>query len=402
MAGKLKILFVDDELPVMQALRRMLHRLRSEWDMHFVTSGEEALQYLRFHAVHVVVADMRMPKMSGAELLRTVREQHPEVVRIILSGYSDQTMVMQTLMVAHQFLIKPCEPEVLRATIGRILQLRGLLRNEELLKLVAGIDHLPSLPNLYLEITRELRSMDPRLDRVIDKIQRDPALSMKVLQLVNSGFFGLPKVISDVAEAARLLGVEILQSVVLFSGIYTQVETRGRLPISYEEFSRHSLQVGRLAQEIAHLLGMPVMVRKEVFSAGILHDMGKLILALYRSSAYGDVLARAKERGGGLSNLERSAFGVTHGELGSYLLDLWGLPSTLVEAVAFHNMPSRSHNREVGTLAAVHLADVLSHWNLDSADRPTLQSFDLHYLREAGLADRVSECISLREEMGIP
>lgn len=401
MSEPLKIHFVDDDATVLQGLRRMLHRMRHEWDMRFFSSGAELLENLRINPPQVIVADMRMPGMTGAELLAHVKASNPEIIRLILSGYSDQERCMQTIGVAHQFLNKPCEPETLHNAICGILQIQGLMQNEKLLRLVAGIDHLPSLPNLYLEIKKELSSDDPSLERVIENIQIDPALTLKILQLVNSGFFGLPRRISEVTEAAQLLGVENLQSIVLYSGIYSQIETKGQLPICYEEFSAHAMTVGHLAQAIGQMLNLPVFARKETFTAGVLHDMGKLIFGLHRTEAYRKVLAGAKQQGYGLSELERSVFGVCHGELGSYLLGLWGLPSSLVEAVAFHNRPSLSTKREVSTLAAVHIADVLANWNLRPNHRPTLDFFDRVYLEEISLAERLPEFLSLREDMGL-
>ncbi len=399
MAPKLKLLFVDDDVAILGGLRRMLRGMREEWDMRFAPGGAEALVAIAADPPDVVVADMRMPGISGAQLLARVRDEHPEIIRLILSGYSDQDLVMQTLMVAHQFLAKPCTPAALRATIERVCQLREMMTGEDLRRLVAGIDHLPSLPDLYLQITAELRSEDPQIEAVIAKIECDPALSAKLLQLVNSGFFGLPQAVSDVGEAARLLGVEVLQAVVLFSGVFSAAEAQGEIPLSYPEFAAHALAVGRLAQALARELDLSPFIRKEAFTAGILHDMGKLILGLHRGAQYGAILRQAEARGGGLSVLERETFGVSHGELGSYLLSLWGLPSSLVEAVAYHNNPSRSTHREVGTLALVHIADILANWDPSLAARPVLDDFDVSFIEATNLEAKLSDFMHLREAM---
>ncbi len=122
-----KILFVDDETRVLEGLRRMLRGLRHEWDMEFVASGEEALIRLNACRFDVVVSDMRMPGMDGCELLEQIRQQSPTTVRIVLSGHSDRQAVMRTVGVAHQFLSKPCDSQVVTTTVMRACRIRDKL-----------------------------------------------------------------------------------------------------------------------------------------------------------------------------------------------------------------------------------------------------------------------------------
>lgn len=401
MTAKLKILFVDDELPILHGMRRMLRDKNEEWDMRFEMSAEAALVSIERDPPDVIVTDMRMPGTNGAELLKTIREQHPETIRLVLSGYSDEEATTQSALVAHQFITKPCEPQTLTAMITRLSQLQKLMKNEALLKLVAGIDRIPSLPDLYVAITRELQSSDPKLDEVIELIEQDPALSLKILQLVNSGFFGLPQRVSSVVEASRFLGVETIQSIVLFSGIYTQVESSSPLPLSYEEFSRHSLEVAHLATGLCELLQLPNQSRKEAFTAGILHDIGKLILALNCGELYGRLLRSVETSGASLIDLEQEIFGVTHDLIGSYLITLWGLPSSLAEAVAFHSKPSLCSHREPCTLTAIHLADIITKRRFSRANPPALEDFDLAYLQETNFAERIPQCIELHYETSL-
>ena len=399
MSARLKLLFVDDEPSIVQGLRRMLNRMRGEWDMVFFTDPVEALENIHCDPPDVVVADMRMPKMNGGQLLEAVRNQHPQIIRLILSGYSDVEHSVRTIGVAHQFLIKPCSPEILQATIRRIVQLEELMANKDLLRLVAGIDHLPTLPTLYLDISKELSSADPLIDRIIEQIQTDPALTAKILQLVNSGFFGLPRNVSDVIEASQLLGVGTLQSIVLFFGIHDQTTINGPLPISHHDFALHAIRVGNLAKEISRMLGLPASVQKEAFTAGLLHDMGTLVFSLCHRDAYRRVFEEAKSRKLSLSQLEQAVFGVDHGKLGSYLLHLWGLSSTLAEALAYHHSPSQSDSDEIGCLAVVHLADVLSNADSSPDQALTLDDFDQEYLVATSLDRELPQLESLRHNL---
>ncbi|MBC8317540.1 MAG: response regulator [Desulfobulbaceae bacterium] len=121
--AKKRILFVDDEPNILVGLRRMLRSLRKEIDMEFAESGKEALQVMSKASFDVVVSDMRMPGMDGAELLTEVRRLYPDTIRIILSGYAAAEAIMRTETIVHQFLHKPCEPQNIKDTLLRSCQL---------------------------------------------------------------------------------------------------------------------------------------------------------------------------------------------------------------------------------------------------------------------------------------
>ena len=115
--GKLRVLFVDDEPNVLRGLRRMLRNMRNEWHTEFVEGGQKALDLLEGYEFDVIISDMRMPGINGVDLLRKVMESHPEMVRIILSGQSDEELIRETVGVTHHFLSKPCSPDVLRSMV---------------------------------------------------------------------------------------------------------------------------------------------------------------------------------------------------------------------------------------------------------------------------------------------
>ena len=180
--------FVDDEPGILDGLRRLLRSYRNEWEMSFASSGQEALAIVAEQSIDAVVTDMRMPGMDGSQLLNELARCHPEIVRFVLSGYSDDEMIIKSVGTAHQYLSKPCDSDLLKAALSRALSLRKLLHEERLLALVSGVSSLPSLPEVYLEILETLRSDGASLRKVGETISRDPAITAKVLQLVNSAF----------------------------------------------------------------------------------------------------------------------------------------------------------------------------------------------------------------------
>ncbi len=149
---KKRILFVDDERKVLDGLRRTLLSMRSEWEMEFAASGQEALEVMKGKTFHVVVTDMRMPGMDGCQLFEQLKNLHPEVVRIILSEYSDRDLLLNSAGLIHQFLAKPCDAEALKTTITRACAVRELLEDESLIKVISKIESLPSRPSFYQEV----------------------------------------------------------------------------------------------------------------------------------------------------------------------------------------------------------------------------------------------------------
>src|SRR5437588_7304008 len=132
------ILFVDDEERVLQGLRRMLRSMRDEWDVTFAISGVEALRILEQSNMDVLVSDMRMPGMDGAQLLTHAMELRPETLRIALTGESDVSMNLRCVSSAHQYLMKPCDPQTLKTKIARACTLRDQLGSPLLQQLVTG------------------------------------------------------------------------------------------------------------------------------------------------------------------------------------------------------------------------------------------------------------------------
>ncbi|HNX05477.1 MAG TPA: HDOD domain-containing protein, partial [Opitutales bacterium] len=257
------VLFVDDDPGVLSSLRRMLHPLRGSWNMRFAASGAEALEILAKEDFDVIISDMRMPEMNGAQLLARVKIRHPRVARIILSGHSERELAIQTINVAHQFLNKPSELDELTAVIRRAIALRQLLSRREICELANGIVHMPSLPQHYVAINEELRREEPSVDRVAAIVEDDPAMTVTVLRLVNSGFFGLGSRINSVKEAIGLLGLELLRNLALATGIFSKYESTPGFSI--EDFSTRSIRVASLARQMAAQSHVGKSMTEEVF-----------------------------------------------------------------------------------------------------------------------------------------
>lgn len=365
-----RIVFVDDEPRVLEGLRLGLRGRRKQWQMVFVESGKQALTELEKEPADVVVTDMRMPGMDGAEFLARVQLIRPEAVRIVLSGQMDEGAASRAANVAHRFLTKPCDSAAVEATIARAIELNAWLHCDRLRSSIGGLEKLPSLPGTFLELTQTLAKSNASLQDVAFIIQKDTAMAAKILQLVNSAFFGLSRSIVSVAQAVSYLGVNTMKGLVLANSIF-RAETPENV-VSVERQQRHALLCARLAKRFSS--GGPK--GDAAFTAALLHDAGDLAL---RSRMLDDYLANREDatlRRVSLHEAEKERFGVSHAEVGAYLLGLWGLPHEIVEAVARHHAPlSEFTTLDVG--AAVAVADVLADEaddQLDEASKLELQA----------------------------
>ena len=297
MGARSRILFVDDEEGVLRLLQRMLKPMRDEWEMAFCDSGPAALRAMEAAPFDVVVSDMSLPGMSGAQLLAETSRLHPATIRLILSGHEDRHLVMQCVGVAHQYLFKSADVGMLVAAVKRAVDLRGILRNEALCGLIARLDTLPEKPNLYFEIVRKLRDPEASVGEVSQLIERDPAMTGKILQLVNAVPFGLRVRMGSIAEAIGLLGLETIRSMILAVDLFEQFRSGegDRPPHSVDALWKHSFRVARTAQAIAAGQGESGAVIDEAFVSGLLHDTGKLVLAANFLAEYGACCREAGE-----------------------------------------------------------------------------------------------------------
>jgi HD-like signal output (HDOD) protein len=384
-----KILFVDDEPNVLEGLRRMLHPMRGEWEMVFAGSGQEALDILGKGAFDVVVSDMRMPGMDGGELLTQIKNRYPHMVRIVLSGYAQQEMVLRSIGPTHQYLAKPCDAQTLKATVARACALRELLRDESLEALVSKMQSLPSLPSLYLEIVEQLRKPDTSVQTIGQIVAKDLGMTAKILQLVNSAFFGLRRHVASPVQAVALLGLDTIKGLVLTVHVFSEFDA-ARVPgFSLKRLWDHSVATSGLAKQIAAAQQVKKEVADFALMGGALHDAGKIVLAQNLPERYGEVVALSQAKALQPCQGEYEVFGTTHAEVGAYLLGLWGLPDPIVEAIAFHHCPQNCPTDVFTAVTAVHVANVLEHQQRPTEDAVRGAGVDVDYLSGLGLADRL-------------
>jgi HD-like signal output (HDOD) protein/CheY-like chemotaxis protein len=401
---KNQILFVDDDINILNGLRRMLRGMRKEWDITFLDSGAQALLLIQDQPFDVVVSDMRMPGIDGATLLKEVRKVQPRAVRIILSGFAEEEIVLKTVGPAHQYLAKPCESESLVKTINRALKLRQFLGNVDLQKLISGVDRLPSPPTVYTRIVTLLESAQSGVSDIADVIAKDVAMTAQIMKLINSAFFALPQKVENLKQAVALLGVDTIKALVLVVGIFEQFSGNGATADKIKLLSERSLGIGEVARAIATDLNLKQDEIDQAGSAGVLTHVGTLILLANWPERFEQAVKLVEEEGLSIMEAEESVFGARHPEIGAYLLGLWGFTDPITEAVAYHHCPrllpaDENPSVAICVYAAQHLLRTVMIPSTDPTDVLTGAEIDMDYLRELGLDGKVPDWAGLVQRL---
>ena len=386
MKTQLRVLFVDDEPRVLEALERVLFDIENDWHTCFVSSGDDAMSELAREPYDVVVSDLRMSGMDGVALLTRISELSPRTVRIVLSGHSDEQAALKMVRVAHQFLAKPCAAETLHQVIARSAQLTQMLGDRKLQALVGQVGALPAAAPLLARLRELLDREDAATSAsaVVELVKQDPAMTSKLLQVASSAFFNSSASVADVETALMRLGFRTLRNLTLSLGAFEPAHDGQGAAISVEALQQRSLGIARLAARMARL----PEDASAAYVAGLLCNVGQLLLAGAEPELLSGIEAEAAQRGVPTYVVEKTTWGATHAEVGAYLLGLWGLPFQIVEAVANHHAPERGSDDKPGLSQLVWLAECIVSGEEPSPEQ--LQRFGAERLYQTFRHDRVS------------
>jgi putative nucleotidyltransferase with HDIG domain len=387
-----RILFVDDQEEILNLHRDSFKKYADQVEILFATGGRAALDMAKNMPIDVVVADMHMPDMDGPTLLRAIKEEHPDIVRIMVCAQYEIDSTFFALLTVHQVLGKPVDAETLINVVERTCRLRELL-TDSLRKKIGAVGQLPPAPTVYLELTNAMKSPDVSNRKIARIIEKDSPMAAKTLQLVNSACFGLLRQITTLDNAIAYLGMDLIRDLSLTVHIFTALEkTAVRSGFSFELEQEHSL----LAAKLAKKLMSNSRQAQNAFTAALLHDIGKLVLAVCIPEKFKKVQQTCKASGRTAHEVEAELLGLTHAEVGAYLLGLWGLPYPIVEAVAYHHNPGAALERSFDIPTAVSLANAF----VEEATRSRPFTPMTEHLRTLGVLDKVPSWTEIaREEL---
>ena len=366
---------------------------RDNYEFDCVKTPVEALGALRQKEFVAVIADWRLPGTSGVLFLNEVMRLQPRLPRFIRGELGDEHAAIRCLGTPHHVLLQPTDVKAVLCAVERALSLETWLPSEGVQEIMATLTKVPSPPELYFEVVRLLHSPAASLDDVGQKIACDPAMTAKLLQLVNSATLGLQVQVSRPSEAVAYLGVETTKSLILLAHTFSYFDGLIAPGFSIDRLWNHSYSTARCAQCIAECESAGNEVIGQAFAAGLLHDFGKLLLAANLPDSFQQALQSATDKKIEVWQAELELLGVDHADLGAGLLAIWGLPAPIVEAVALHHHPASISSAAFSPLVAVHVANVLVQTVELNQAQPSPPQPDMDFLGAAGFVDRLPEWI---------
>lgn len=372
-----RILFVDDDPNILGGLRRMLRSQRRIWDMQFVEDGPTALAAMVARPADVLVTDMRMPGMDGGDLLQQVMAEHPQTVRLVLSGQAARETILDSLDHMHRYLSKPCDAPTLKQTLHEVCDLDIFLPPGSLRTNIMSQAMLAQREQLYQEMTAVLQSPSGKQTPVGPLLSCSPDMDATNLLSINLAFHQLRPLTPVAAQAMVSLSVNTLKVLGLSTRVFGGPGWEAAPPtdvdlLGMRTFWRHSLVVAEHTRRLAETTGASAADTAMAFAAGLFHDIGKLVLAATCPADYHEVQAlRHCQPGMSLLDAETAVLGSNHAAVGAFLLGLWGLPQPVVQAVYHHHQPAAA----AGEAAAIvnwiaHIHTLAAHNDQAALDRP--------------------------------
>ena len=385
-----RVLFVTDDPNALRAFRQAFAPLQREWELTAARGGPDALRRLDGPGFDSAVVDSQLAGVPCTELLGELRRRHPPTARLVVADAGSSQLV-QLVALAHRVLRKPYDPAELLGAVQRAHSLRALLGGSSLASVVGRLTSVPALSTLYTRIADALMSPDYSLAAVGDLVSQDLGIAARLLQMANSALVGLRKPATTPVQAVKILGADLTRTLILAADLFSRYNPASLRPFSIEQLWEHSQAVAELAAAIAAKERADERTVRESALAGLFHDIGRLTLASQLAGPYREVMNAMRIGNVTAEAAERRVLGISHAEVGAYLLGLWGLPDAIVEAVAWHHNPGGCPSGAFTPLTAVHAADAILH--ASEGAEP-----DAEYLARLGLSDRWGEWLALREQ----
>ena len=384
---KTRILLIDDDAEALADLQRKLESAPNRWDIETQSDPTKALDTILLDPPNVVICDQHMADTCGADFLKEIESKHPQIQTFIIADPETKELLDSGTGGSFQYLPKPCPKDTLLRELQRVVALDDWLGREKIKTIVSSISDFPSLPPMYMKVVNAVNSPTASTDKIADAIMGDIAITAKLLQTVNSSFFGLDEKVSDISHAISVLGIENVKNIVLAIQVFGRMKDAD-LQALIDQLWHHSMSVATAAKRIVKYETGSEKAAEEAYTSGLFHDLGKLVLIKSLPDQYNEARELAASDKIPAWEAENKVIGCNHADIGAYLLGRWGMPVSIIEATALHHNPSDSFSSEFSSLAAVHAGNAIV-WARHPGEEPHPDSVpNEEYLAHIGRISR--------------
>ncbi|WP_027720911.1 response regulator [Maridesulfovibrio zosterae] len=397
MSKSKNILFVDEDKSQLDTLNKMISPMENRWKTSYACSADEVLNELQTRPFDVVATDLNIMGYESDTLLSEIKRRQPGAIRFIISESISSENYLQFVNYAHQFITKPCTSAELIGQIKKSLRLKNIFLNERAAKAIASIEKLPSMPDIYHKLERELKKEDVVISDIGKLIGEDISMTAGLLKLVNSPFFGLFSKVTSPEKAVTLLGLDTLKGLVLGMHLFNSKGSE-KIDFSIKELGKHCQYTGLLGRSIIKAEGGSNDAAENTFLAGFMHDIGKLVLSTSFTDEYATILCIVREADIPIQEAEKDILGFTHAEVGAYLLAIWGFNEEVVEAVYCHHNPYKLGSTDLSPAVAIHVANSFEHELRVTNANYAPHLLNAQWLEQNGFSDKIVGWLQLCAE----
>jgi HD-like signal output (HDOD) protein len=320
-------------------------------------TGDDLVNLVRNGRLVGIIFQYQPGMQTVLDCLRLLETECPECPRFVLCSDEGREEFRSWQGVPPAMLKEGVPPAQNEERVARAVTLNQWLTQPAIRAVLPRLRSIPTLPASHQRVVEALQNPNFSVDEVVRLLSHDLALTANLFKTVNSTAFGLRESIFTIRDAVTMLGVERLQALVMSAWAFHFINNQTCPGFEPEAEWSHAVEVARVAGQLGAGLGDKAKLSEAAFTAGLLHDVGKLLLAANDSAAYSGILARANEGKLELWQVEKESLGFSHAEIGACLLGVWGNALPIVEAAAWHHEPARAVNQRLSPLTLVHLAN---------------------------------------------
>ena len=341
-----RVLIVDDDLSFLRMIMDQMGGI--EFNLITAAGGREGLMKMAQNPVDLVIADYKMPEMSGADFLKNTKFDFPSVSRAVMSDFDYHPSVVKILTegLATTAFARPTNGDAseLFSAIVRLLKIRKRINDQKIRSLMTSIDRLPQLPHIFNEFSDAIRR-ESNYQILADIVSKDTGIATKLMQLANSAFLAAEKT-SSLEQSIMMLGVNACRDIVLTVSLIEQGTEKAQHMDYLQKVMKHSMVVNKYLDPVSKLV-LGSGIDKNYKSIGLTHDIGKMVLLQYFPDRFEKIISYQYSHPHTSFYDSEIALGYddcTHAEVGAYLLDLWNFPEASVEVALFHHNPSTARD----------------------------------------------------------